>query len=45
VAGVGRHGLSGRGRNTEAKNLLKASTLAVVVVKYESGRVMVSAWE
>jgi hypothetical protein len=32
MVGVGRHGLSGRGRNTEAKNLLKASALAVEVV-------------
>ena len=45
VVGVGRHGLSGRGRNTEAKNLLKASALAFEVVKDESARVMVSGSE
>jgi hypothetical protein len=38
----GKHGFWGRGRNTEAKNLFKASALSLDDLNVESARVMVS---
>ena len=38
----GKHGFGGRGRNTTAKNLFKASALSLDDLNVESARVMVS---